>query len=205
MIGDVSATPAIKWRNVKRLGSKVVLYGNDFDEAKQECARLAEMEQLTNIPPYDDPYVIAGQGTIAMEIIRQHNVHDIDAIFACVGGGGLIAGISSYIKRLCPKIKIIGVETYDANAMTLSLKEKKRVTLEEVGLFADGAAVKIVGEETFRVCSEVVDEMIMVSTDEICAAIKDIFEGMMKNRKFVLIFSIKIQIESNNEIFYGLI
>ncbi|PKC05214.1 threonine dehydratase I [Rhizophagus irregularis] len=170
------ATPAIKWRNVKRLGSKVVLYGNDFDEAKQECARLAEIEQLTNIPPYDDPYVIAGQGTVAMEIIRQHNVHDIDAIFACVGGGGLIAGIGSYIKRLCPKIKIIGVETYDANAMTLSLKEKKRVTLEEVGLFADGAAVKIVGEETFRVCSEVVDEMIMVSTDEICAAIKDIFE-----------------------------
>jgi threonine dehydratase len=115
-----------------------------------------------------------------MEIIRQHNLNNIDAIFACVGGGGLLAGIGSYIKRLCPKIKIIGVETYDANAMTMSLKEKKRITLEEVGLFADGAAVKIVGEETFRVCSKVVDEMIMISTDEICAAIKDIFEGMIK-------------------------
>ncbi len=113
-----------------------------------------------------------------MEIIRQHNLNDIDAIFACVGGGGLLAGIGSYIKRLWPRIKIIGVETYDANAMTLSLKNQKRVTLDEVGLFADGAAVRIVGEETFRVCKEVVDEMIMISTDEICAAIKDIFEGM---------------------------
>ncbi|CAG8541758.1 15377_t:CDS:10 [Funneliformis caledonium] len=167
---NVSATPEIKYRNVERLGAKVVLYGNDFDEAKQECSRLAEIEQLTNIPPYDDPYVIAGQGTIAMEIMRQHSLHNlehIDAIFACVGGGGLIAGIGSYIKRLWPNIKIIGVETYDANAMHLSLKNQKRVTLEEVGLFADGAAVRIVGEETFRVCRKVVDEMIMVTTDEI--------------------------------------
>ncbi|CAG8463096.1 2120_t:CDS:2 [Scutellospora calospora] len=173
---NVSATPDIKWRNVKRLGAEVVLYGNDFDEAKEECVRLAKLHQLTNIPPYDDPYVIAGQGTIAMEILRQHNLNEIDAIFACVGGGGLIAGIGSYVKRLCPKIKIIGVETYDSNAMTLSLKKKSRVTLDEVGLFADGAAVRIVGEETFRVCSEVVDMMINVTNDEICAAIKDIFE-----------------------------
>ncbi|CAG8439981.1 4811_t:CDS:2 [Acaulospora morrowiae] len=173
---DASATPTIKWQNVKRLGAKVVLYGSDFDEAKGECARLIEQEKFTNIPPYDDPYVIAGQGTIAMEILRQYNMEKIDAIFVCVGGGGLIAGIGSYVKSLCPKIKIIGVETYDANAMTLSLKAKKRVTLDEVGLFADGAAVRIVGEETFRVCSEVVDEMINVSNDEICAAIKEIFE-----------------------------
>ncbi|CAI2168560.1 17678_t:CDS:2 [Funneliformis geosporum] len=167
---NVSGTPEIKWRNVERLGAEVVLYGNDFDEAKKECSRLAEIKKLTNIPPYDDPYVIAGQGTIAMEIIRQHSLHNldhIDAIFACVGGGGLIAGIGSYIKRLWPNIKIIGVETYDANAMTLSLKNQRRETLDEVGLFADGAAVRIVGEETFRVCKEVVDDMILVSTDEI--------------------------------------
>ncbi|KAF0389948.1 threonine dehydratase I [Gigaspora margarita] len=170
------ATPNIKWKNVKRLGAEVVLYGNDFDEAKEECVRLTKLHHLTNIPPYDDPYVIAGQGTIAMEILRQHNLNEIDAIFACIGGGGLISGIGSYVKRLCPKIKIIGVETYDANAMTLSLKEKKRVTLNEVGLFADGAAVRVVGEETFRVCSEVIDEVINVTNDEICAAIKDIFE-----------------------------
>ncbi|CAG8470940.1 12622_t:CDS:2 [Racocetra fulgida] len=140
-------------------GAEVVLFGSDFDEAKEECARLAKLRHLTNIPPYDDPYVIAGQGTIAMEILRQHNLNEIDAIFA-----------------ICPKIKIIGVETYDSNAMTLSLKEKRRVTLDEVGLFADGAAVRVVGEETFRVCSEVVDEVINVTNDEICAAIKDIFE-----------------------------
>ncbi|CAG8762374.1 30729_t:CDS:2 [Gigaspora margarita] len=164
---NVSATPNIKWKNVKRLGAEVVLYGNDFDEAKEECVRLTKLHHLTNIPPYDDPYVIAGQGTIAMEILRQHNLNEIDAIFACIGGGGLISGIGSYVKRLCPKIKIIGVETYDANAMTLSLKEKKRVTLNEVGLFADGAAVRVVGEETFRVCSEVIDEVINVTNDEI--------------------------------------
>ncbi|CAG8508654.1 12821_t:CDS:2 [Ambispora leptoticha] len=170
------ATPAIKWRNVERLDAKVVLYGADFDEAKKECARLEDLYQLTNIPPYDDPYVIAGQGTIAMEILRQINYNEIDAIFACVGGGGLIAGIGSYVKKLCPKIKVIGVEACDANAMTISLKEDKRVLLNEVGLFADGAAVRIVGEETFRLCREVVDEMITVTNDEICAAIKDIFE-----------------------------
>ncbi|RHZ47080.1 hypothetical protein Glove_593g31 [Diversispora epigaea] len=170
------ATPEIKWKNVKRFGAKVVLYGSDFDEAKGECKRLEEMEKLTNIPPYDDPYVIAGQGTIAVEILRQHNIDEIDAIFACVGGGGLIAGIGSYVKRICPKIKIIGVETNDANAMTKSLEEKRRVVLDEVGLFADGAAVRVTGEETFRICSEVIDQMINVNNDEICAAIKEIFE-----------------------------
>ncbi|KAH0389770.1 threonine dehydratase, biosynthetic, partial [Aureobasidium melanogenum] len=161
--------------NVSRLGGAVVLHGNDFDEAKAECARLAESHGLTNIPPFDDPYVIAGQGTIGMEIVRQADLSKLEAVFCCVGGGGLIAGIGVYIKRIAPHVKIIGVETYDANAMVQSLKLGKRVTLKEVGLFADGAAVKTVGEETFRLASEVVDDVIMVTTDETCAAIKDVF------------------------------
>ncbi|KAG9593962.1 threonine dehydratase, biosynthetic, partial [Aureobasidium melanogenum] len=168
-------TPAIKHTNVSRLGGAVVLHGNDFDEAKAECARLAETHGLTNIPPFDDPYVIAGQGTIGMEIVRQADLSKLEAVFCCVGGGGLIAGIGVYIKRIAPHVKIIGVETYDANAMVQSLKLGKRVTLKEVGLFADGAAVKTVGEETFRLASEVVDDVIMVTTDETCAAIKDVF------------------------------
>ena len=111
-----------------------------------------------------------------MELLRQTNLQDLEAVFCCVGGGGLIAGVGVYIKRIAPHVKIIGVEAYDANAMVQSLKLKKRVVLDEVGLFADGAAVKTVGEETFRLCCEVVDEVIEVSTDEICAAIKDVFE-----------------------------
>ena len=171
-----TGTPAIKHSNVSRLGGNVVLHGADFDSAKAECARLAEVHGLTNIPPFDDPYVIAGQGTIGMEIVRQADLSKLEAIFCCVGGGGLIAGIGVYIKRIAPHIKIIGVETYDANAMVQSLKLGKRVTLKDVGLFADGAAVKTVGEETFRICQEVVDRVIEVDTDEICAAIKDVFE-----------------------------
>lgn len=169
-------TPSLKWENVKRLGATVLLHGSDFDEAKAECARLSRLHSLTNIPPFDDPYVIAGQGTIGVEILRQCDYSKIDAIFVCVGGGGLISGIGSYIKRICPRIKIIGVETYDACAMTCSLVEKKRITLPHVGPFADGAAVKTIGEETFRLATSLVDEMVLVSTDEICAAIKDAFE-----------------------------
>lgn len=170
------ATPSIKTANVARLGSQIVLHGADFDAAKAECARLEAKHGLTNIPPFDDPYVIAGQGTIAMEIARQANIADLKAVFCCVGGGGLIAGIGYYIKRIAPHIKIIGVETHDANAMVESLKAGRRVELKEVGLFADGAAVKVVGEETFRLCREYVDDVIEVSTDEICAAIKDVFQ-----------------------------
>ncbi|KAH8144415.1 uncharacterized protein LAJ45_11583 [Morchella importuna] len=170
------ATPSIKTANVARLGSQIVLHGADFDAAKAECKRLEEKHGLTNIPPFDDPYVIAGQGTIAMELARQANIADLKAIFCCVGGGGLIAGIACYIKRIAPHIKIIGVETHDANAMVESLKVGHRVELKEVGLFADGAAVKVVGEETFRLCREYVDEVIEISTDEICAAIKDVFQ-----------------------------
>ncbi|KAK4552231.1 threonine deaminase [Recurvomyces mirabilis] len=169
-------TPAIKHTNVSRLGGNVVLHGEDFDAAKAEGARLAKTHGLTNIPPFDDPYVIAGQGTIGAEILRQADLSKLEAIFCCVGGGGLIAGTGVYVKRIAPHVKIIGVETFDANALVQSLKLGKRVTLKEVGLFADGAAVKTVGEETFRVCQDVVDDVIQVDTDDICAAIKDVFE-----------------------------
>ncbi|KAH7379955.1 threonine dehydratase-like protein [Cadophora sp. MPI-SDFR-AT-0126] len=169
-------TPSIKHLNVSRLGGSVVLHGADFDAAKEECGRLEKLHGLTNIAPFDDPYVIAGQGTIGMELLRQTNLQKLKAIFCCVGGGGLIAGIGVYVKRIAPHVKIIGVETYDANAMVQSLAKRERVVLKEVGLFADGAAVKTVGEETFRVCLDVVDEVIQVTTDETCAAIKDVFE-----------------------------
>ena len=171
-----SGTPAIKHLNVSRLGGSVILHGDDFDAAKSEAQRMEMEYGLTNIAPFDDPYVIAGQGTIGMELLRQTNLSELEAVFCCVGGGGLIAGVGVYIKRIAPHVKIIGVEAFDANAMVQSLKAGKRVVLDEVGLFADGAAVKSVGEETFRLCSEVVDEIIEVSTDEICAAIKDVFE-----------------------------
>lgn len=154
----------------------MVLHGDDFDAAKAEAHRLEKMHDLTDIPPFDDPYVIAGQGTIGMELLRQTNLQELEAVFSCVGGGGLIAGLGVYIKRIAPLVKIIGVETYDANAMVQSIRKRQRVTLNEVGLFADGAAVKSVGEETFRLCSEVVDDIIEVTTDETCAAIKDVFE-----------------------------
>ncbi|CAP65299.1 uncharacterized protein PODANS_5_5320 [Podospora anserina S mat+] len=169
-------TPSIKHLNVSRMGGHVVLHGADFDEAKEECARREKQDGLINIPPFDDPYVIAGQGTIGMEILSQTNLQKLDAIFCCVGGGGLIAGVGVYVKRIAPHVKIIGVETYDADAMTQSLDKGERVLLKDVGLFADGAAVKITGEETFRICQEVVDEMVRVTTDEACAAIKDMFE-----------------------------
>jgi threonine dehydratase len=171
-----NGTPEIKWKNCKRLGAKVILFGNDFEDCRKECQRLVVQDGLVDIPPYDDPLVIAGQGTIGLEIFRQYDYSKIDAIFVCVGGGGLIAGIASYVKRIRPEIKVIGVETFDANAMTLSLLKGERVALSEVGLFADGAAVRTVGKETFDVCRNLVDEMVLVSTDELCAAIKDVFE-----------------------------
>ena len=171
-----AGTPSIKHLNVSRLGGSVVLHGEDFDSAKAEAHRLGKLYGLTDIAPFDDPYVIAGQGTIGMELLQQTNLQELEAVFCCVGGGGLIAGLGVYIKRLAPRVKIIGVETYDANAMAQSIKKRERVDLKEVGLFADGAAVKNVGEETFRLCLEVVNEIIEVTTDETCAAIKDVFE-----------------------------
>ncbi|KNZ56785.1 threonine ammonia-lyase, biosynthetic [Puccinia sorghi] len=171
------ATPAIKYRNVARLGSTVLLHGNDFDEAKRECNRLATEKKLTNIPPFDDPHIIAGQGTVGLEILNQVDMHTLDAIFVCVGGGGLLAGIAAYVKKIAPpSLKVIGVESIDQPAMSQSLAAKKRLTLNEVGLFSDGTAVRLVGEETFRICSSLVDQVILVNNDELCAAIKDVFE-----------------------------
>ncbi|KAG8824250.1 threonine deaminase [Serendipita sp. 399] len=172
------ATPSIKVRNVERLGAKVVLYGSDFDEAKEECARLASAHGLIFVPPYDDPLVIAGQGTVGLEILKQLNNSDtLNAIFGSVGGGGLVAGILEYVKRIGdPRMKVIGVETIDGDAMARSLEAGERVTLKEVGPFSDGTAVKIVGEEPFRLCKKWIDGIVKVDNDAICAAIKDVFE-----------------------------
>ncbi len=168
-------TPQIKVDAVRNLGGKVVLHGDNYDEAYTHAREIANQRKLTFVHPYDDPDVIAGQGTIGMEILKQHS-GPIHAVFVPVGGGGLIAGIAVYIKQLRPEIKIIGVEPEDADAMEKSLKAGKRVLLDHVGIFADGVAVRQVGEETFRLCKQFVDEMVIVSNDEICAAIKDIFE-----------------------------
>ena len=170
-----TTTPLIKVNAVKARGAEVVLFGDSYSDAYVKALELEKSEQLTFIHPYDDPDVIAGQGTIAMEILQQYP-QPIEAIFCCVGGGGLLAGIAAYVKAVRPEIKIIGVEAKDAEAMTESLKQGKRVVLEQVGLFADGAAVKQVGEHTFALCQQYVDEMIVVDNDAICAAIKDVFE-----------------------------
>ena len=175
-------TPSIKVQAVIDLGGEAVLQGEDFDQAYEHALQLSRDRGLTFIHPFDDPDVIAGQGTVGMEILRQHSGDDIDAIFVAVGGGGLIAGIAAYVKQLFPRVRIIGVEPEDADAMYQSLHAKKRVTLERVGIFADGVAVKRVGEEPFRLAQQYVDEVILVSTDEICAAIQDIFE---ENRTIV--------------------
>jgi threonine dehydratase len=168
-------TPAIKVEAVRDLGGEIELVGDDYDAAYEHAMQLARDGDLTFIHPFDDPEVIAGQGTIAMEILRQHDER-IDAIFVPIGGGGLIAGIACYVKALYPSIRIIGVEPDDAASMHASLLAGERVTLERVGIFADGVAVKRVGAETFRLAQQYVDEVVLVSTDETCAAIQDIFE-----------------------------
>lgn len=170
-----TTTPHIKADAVAARGAEVVLAGDSYDEAHEHAVGLARKRKLTFVHPYDDPDVIAGQGTIAMELLRQCRV-PIDAIFVGVGGGGLIAGIGAYVKRLRPEIRIVGVEPKDANAMERSLEAGRRVVLPHVGLFADGVAVRQVGKETFRLARQVIDEMITVDTDELCAAIKDVFE-----------------------------
>lgn len=168
-------SPHIKVQAVMDLGAEVVLYGDDYDQAFERSLELERERQLVFIHPFDDPDVIAGQGTIGMEIVRQRP-GDFDAVFVPVGGGGLIAGIATYVKSLYPRIKVIGVEPEDAAAMHESLKRKERVTLERVGIFADGVAVRRVGAENFRLARQYVDEVVLVTTDQICAAIQDIFE-----------------------------
>lgn len=168
-------TPSIKVDAVRRLGGTAVLHGDAFDEALAEARRLEEERGLTFVPPYDDPEVIAGQGTVGMEILRQHP-DPIEAIFVPIGGGGLAAGIAAFVKYLRPEIKVIGVEPDDAASMAAAIRAGHRVMLDEVGLFADGVAVRQVGEETFRICRELIDEVVTVTTDEICAAVKDTFD-----------------------------
>ncbi|MED6156689.1 Threonine dehydratase biosynthetic, chloroplastic [Stylosanthes scabra] len=168
-------TPEIKWKSVERLGATVVLIGDSYDEAQAYAKKRAQVDGRTFVPPFDHPDVIMGQGTVGMEIVRQMQ-GPLHAIFVPVGGGGLIAGIAAYVKRVSPEVKIIGVEPSEANAMALSLHHGQRVILDQVGRFADGVAVKEVGEETFRLCKELVDGVVLVSRDSICASIKDVFE-----------------------------
>lgn len=168
-------TPEIKVNSVRQRGAKVVLHGDTFDEAHSHARQLEKEKGYTFVHPYDDPDVIAGQGTIAMEILRQHP-DTIDAVFIPVGGGGIVAGMAAYIKYLRPDIRVIGVEPEDAACLKAALAAKKRVVLPEVGLFADGVAVAQIGEEPFRIARKYVDEVVTASTDEICAAIKDFFD-----------------------------
>jgi threonine dehydratase len=168
-------TPAIKVRAVQNFGAETILFGDSYDEAYEHALSLAEEQKLTFVHPYDDPEVIAGQGTIGMEILRQHT-GDIHAIFVPVGGGGLIAGVAAYVKFVRPDIKIIGVEPNDSDCLNRALKAKRRVILKQVGLFADGVAVRQIGKEPFHIAHQYVDDVVTVDTDEICAAIKDIFD-----------------------------
>jgi len=168
-------TPEIKVEAVRDLGADVVLAGDSYADAKARCDELIETSGFTFIHPFDDPLVIAGQGTIGDEILR-HRLGNVSAIFVPVGGGGLIAGIASYVKALRPAVKVIGVEPFEADAMYQSLAAGRRVTLDGVGIFADGVAVREVGELTFPIVQQTVEEIVRVSNDEICAAIKDVFD-----------------------------
>jgi len=168
-------TPSIKVQSVKARGARTILHGDTYDEASQYCEKLVKEKGYTYVHPFDDPDVIAGQGTIGMEILRQVT-GPLDAVFVPVGGGGLIAGIAAYIKYVRPEVKVIGVEAADAACMSRALEKGRRVTLSEVGIFADGIAVAQVGKETFRIARACVDEMMTATTDEICAAVKDVFD-----------------------------
>jgi threonine dehydratase len=173
-----TTTPQVKIEAVRHFGQRsveIVLHGDSYSDACSRAYELEKEKNLTFVHPFDDPDVIAGQGTIGMEILRQHQA-PIHAIFCAIGGGGLIAGVAAYVKQVRPDIKIIGVQTTDSDAMYRSLKANKRVQLADVGLFSDGTAVKQVGEETFRICKKYVDEIVLVDTDAVCAAIKDVFQ-----------------------------
>lgn len=170
-----TTTPSIKVEAVKRLGGEVVIHGDTFDEARIHALALCEQENLVFVHPYDDPDVIAGQGTIGVELLRQH-ADPIAAVYLPIGGGGLAAGVAAYLKFLRPEIRLIGVEAEDAACMKAAIDAGRPVPLNEVGIFADGVAVRQAGDETFRLCNELLDDIVTVSTDEICAAIKDTFE-----------------------------
>jgi threonine dehydratase len=172
-------TPQVKIDAVRDRGAEVTLFGDSYSDAYAHALELQDKRKLTFVHPFDDPDVIAGQGTVGMEILRQHHPGEqgpIHAIFAAVGGGGLISGVAAYVKALNPEIKVIGVQTEDSDAMARSLETGRRVQLHDVGLFSDGTAVRLVGEETFKLCRKYVDEMIRVDTDALCAAIKDVFQ-----------------------------
>ncbi|RCS58655.1 threonine ammonia-lyase, biosynthetic [Parvibium lacunae] len=177
-----TTTPQVKIDAVAKFGGEnveIVLHGQSYSDAYLQAQKLEQKEKLTFVHPFDDPDVIAGQGTIGMEILRQFHEPShgpIHAIFVAIGGGGLAAGVAAYVKQVRPNVKIIGVQTTDSHAMAASLKAGKRVQLHDVGLFADGTAVKLVGEETYRVCKQYLDEVVIVDTDAICAAIKDIYQ-----------------------------
>ncbi len=170
-------TPSIKIEAVRYWGGKVVLHGDTFDEAYEHSRELERKHGWTFVHPYDDPDVIAGQGTVGMEIVQQHP-EPIEAIFVPIGGGGLAAGVATYVKFLRPEIRVIGVEPVDAASMKAAIEAGERVVLDRVGLFADGVAVRQAGEETFRLCKDLLDDVLVVDTDEMCAAVKDIFEDM---------------------------
>jgi len=171
-----ATTPRIKVDAVRALGAKVILHGDNYSEAAERCQKLIAETGMTYIHPFDDELVIAGQGTVADELLRQ-SAGKMDAVFVPVGGGGLIAGMASYLKALCPEVKVIGVEPVDSDAMYQSLQQGKRVELKSVGIFADGVAVRQIGELTFDLCRTHVDEIIRVSTDELCGAIKSIYQA----------------------------
>jgi threonine dehydratase len=168
-------TPKLKVDAVRAFGAEVVLLGDSYSDAHAHAKTLEAERGLTFVHPFDDPDVIAGQGTVGMEILRQHQ-GPIDAVFVAIGGGGLVAGVASYIKAVRPEVKVIGVQMNDSDAMLRSIRAGRRVTLADVGLFSDGTAVKLVGEETFRIARELVDDYVVVDTDAVCAAIKDVFQ-----------------------------
>ena len=169
-----TTTPQLKVDAVVAMGAEVVLHGDSYSDAFTHASVLEQAQGLTFVHPFDDPEVIAGQGTVAMEMLRQHQ-GPLHAVFVAIGGGGLISGVANYIKALRPEIKVIGVQMNDSDAMMKSVAAKERITLTDVGLFSDGTAVKLVGQETFRIASDLVDEFMTVDTDAVCAAIKDVF------------------------------
>ncbi len=169
-----TTTPQVKVDAVRSFGGEVVLFGESYSDAYQHSVEFEKKEGLTFVHPFDDPDVIAGQGTVAMEMLRQHQGR-LDAVFVAIGGGGLVSGVANYIKAVRPEIKVIGVQMNDSDAMVQSVHAHHRVTLSDVGLFSDGTAVKLVGEETFRIASHLVDDYVLVDTDAVCAAIKDVF------------------------------